>query len=220
MLIITICSTKGGVGKTTLTANLGGIPADTGCRVLMVDADIQPTLSSFYPLDHRAPQGLYHLVTQGAGEGCISRTRVANLDLVVSDDPEGGLETWILQTPDGRVRRKFALQGLTRYDFVLIDTQGAVGPLQDAGALPVPPLGVRRGHPGRPPQGERPAWGSALHRAGPGDPGPAAVARGRVGSNLHATAARRGLGRIRLQDRLRDHQPDGLRCRHARPLHP
>ena len=46
MLIITICSTKGGVGKTTLTANLGGILADNGSRVLMVDADIQPTLRS------------------------------------------------------------------------------------------------------------------------------------------------------------------------------
>ncbi|PHS58356.1 MAG: chromosome partitioning protein, partial [Alcanivorax sp.] len=49
-MIVTICSTKGGVGKTTTTANLGGILADAGQRVLLVDADIQPTLSSYYPL--------------------------------------------------------------------------------------------------------------------------------------------------------------------------
>ena len=42
-IAITIVSTKGGVGKTTLTANLGGLLADLGQRVLLVDADAQPT---------------------------------------------------------------------------------------------------------------------------------------------------------------------------------
>jgi chromosome partitioning related protein ParA len=50
VIILTICSIKGGAGKTTLTANLGGFLADAGQRVLLVDADIQPTLSSCYPL--------------------------------------------------------------------------------------------------------------------------------------------------------------------------
>ena len=45
---IAICATKGGVGKTTLTANLGAIIASRGHRVLLVDADPQPSLSSFY----------------------------------------------------------------------------------------------------------------------------------------------------------------------------
>ncbi len=46
-LRLAIVSTKGGVGKTTLTANLGALLADVGQRVLLVDADIQPTLSSY-----------------------------------------------------------------------------------------------------------------------------------------------------------------------------
>ena len=45
VIVLTICSTKGGVGKTTLTANLAGFLADAGQQVLLVDADIQPTLS-------------------------------------------------------------------------------------------------------------------------------------------------------------------------------
>lgn len=49
-LKIRITSTKGGVGKTTLCANLGGIRADLGQRVLMVDADVQPTLPSYFGL--------------------------------------------------------------------------------------------------------------------------------------------------------------------------
>jgi len=32
-MIVTVCSTKGGVGKTTLTANLAGLLADAGYRV-------------------------------------------------------------------------------------------------------------------------------------------------------------------------------------------
>lgn len=146
MIIVTICSTKGGVGKTTLTANLGGILADAGNRVLLVDADIQPTLSSYYQITQRAPEGLHRLITGGSVDGTISRTAIANLDIVVSDDPEGSLENWVLHTPDGRVRMRHALKGLTGYDIVLVDTQGAVGPLQDVGVLaadflvsPIPP---------------------------------------------------------------------------------
>jgi chromosome partitioning related protein ParA len=146
MIVVTVCSTKGGVGKTTLSANLGGILADTGNRVLLVDADIQPTLSSYYPIESQAPDGLYRLITDGSAEGAISRTSIANLDIVVSDDPEGSLENWVLHTPDGRVRMRHALKELTGYDIVLIDTQGAVGPLQDVGVLaadflisPIPP---------------------------------------------------------------------------------
>jgi len=146
MIVVTICSTKGGVGKTTLTANLGGILADAGNRVLLVDADIQPTLSSYYPIEEQAADGLHRLITGGSVDGTISRTAIPNLDIVISDDPEGSLENWILHTPDGRVRMKHAFRNLSGYDIVLIDTQGAVGPLQDVGVLaadilvsPIPP---------------------------------------------------------------------------------
>jgi chromosome partitioning related protein ParA len=44
MKVISIISTKGGVGKTTLTANLGGCLSAMGKKVLMIDADPQPSL--------------------------------------------------------------------------------------------------------------------------------------------------------------------------------
>lgn len=62
MQVVSIISTKGGVGKTTTAANLGGLAADAGLRVLLLDLDVQPTLSSYYELAHRAPSGIYELL--------------------------------------------------------------------------------------------------------------------------------------------------------------
>ncbi len=146
-LKLTITSTKGGVGKTTLAANLGGLLADLGQRVLLVDADVQPTLSSYYPIAVRAERGLCAVITEAVTDGVINRTAIARLDLIVSDDPEGRLQNWILHAPDGRVRLKHLLGRFERdYDLILIDTQGAVGPLQDTAVLaadlllsPIPP---------------------------------------------------------------------------------
>ena len=53
-MITTVTNSKGGVGKTTLVANLSGFLADLGKSVLAVYADIQPTLSSYYPLARQA----------------------------------------------------------------------------------------------------------------------------------------------------------------------
>ncbi|MDE0281810.1 MAG: ParA family protein [Gammaproteobacteria bacterium] len=130
-MIITI--TKGGVGKTTLAANLGGYLADLGKRVLAVDADIQPTLSSYYPIEELAPNGLSHLITEADVTDVISRTTIPNLDLIYSDDPKGALQNFIIHTADGRQRLEYTLRQLQpKYDIVLNDTQGAVGPLQES----------------------------------------------------------------------------------------
>ena len=55
MIKFTVTSTKGGVGKTTLSANLAALFADLGLRVLLIDADVQPSLSKYFPLAAAAP---------------------------------------------------------------------------------------------------------------------------------------------------------------------
>jgi chromosome partitioning related protein ParA len=143
-------STKGGVGKTTLCANLGGLFADFGLRVLLIDADVQPSLSKYYELAHEAPHGLVEMVEHGAVEtDCISRTTLPNLDLVRSNDGQARLQHWLHVRPDRRTRLRDALRAPLveeRYDFVFVDTQGAVGTLQTAAAFaadtlisPLPP---------------------------------------------------------------------------------
>ena len=93
MIKFTITSTKGGVGKTTLTANLGALFADMGLRVLLIDADVQPSLSKYFPLARLQPwAGLTEVILRGeVTAACITATVFPNLDIVVSDDPAGHL---------------------------------------------------------------------------------------------------------------------------------
>jgi chromosome partitioning protein len=57
MRIVSVINYKGGVGKTTLTANLGAELARRGNRVLLVDLDPQSSLTfSFYQPDQLAQQ--------------------------------------------------------------------------------------------------------------------------------------------------------------------
>jgi nitrogenase subunit NifH len=48
MHTLTFFNHKGGVGKTTLTINVADMLVDLGLRVLMIDADPQCNLTSFY----------------------------------------------------------------------------------------------------------------------------------------------------------------------------
>lgn len=128
MLVVCIISTKGGEGKTTTAANLGGFISDAGLRVLLMDLDVQPTLSSYFPLRERAPGGIYELLAQNEqrAESLISQTTIGNLDIVLSNDNGGQLSTLLLHAPDGRLRLRHLLPVFEQhYDLLLLDTQGA-----------------------------------------------------------------------------------------------
>jgi chromosome partitioning related protein ParA len=138
MIVLAVVATKGGVGKTTTVANLGGLLADAGKRVLLLDSDIQPTLSSYYTLTHRAPGGIYELLARNETnlERLISHTTIPNLDLVVSNDGGGDLNTLLLHAPDGRLRLRHLLPVFKKdYDLLLVDTQGARSVLLETAVL-------------------------------------------------------------------------------------
>ncbi|MED7666696.1 ParA family protein [Pseudomonas moraviensis subsp. stanleyae] len=128
MRVVSVVSTKGGVGKTTVVANLGGLLADAGLRVLLLDLDSQPTLSSYYDLSQKAGAGAYQLIALNltAPAQIVSRTVIAGLDLIISNDDQGHLSSLLLHAPDGRLRLRNLLDSFRpRYDLLLIDTQGA-----------------------------------------------------------------------------------------------
>lgn len=138
MRVVSLISTKGGVGKTTTAANLGGFVADAGLRVLLLDLDVQPTLSSYFELAWQAPAGTYELLALHERDlaQLITRTSLPNLDLIVSNDGLGQLSTLLLHAPDGRLRLRNLLSIFqANYDLMLIDTQGARSVLLEMAVL-------------------------------------------------------------------------------------
>jgi chromosome partitioning related protein ParA len=104
------------------------LAADAGLRVLLLDLDVQPTLSSYYALPVRAPAGCYELLAYNEcrPSQLICQTAIKGLDLVVSNDAQGQLNTLLLHAPDGRLRLRNLLPLFRpHYDLLLIDTQGA-----------------------------------------------------------------------------------------------
>ena len=51
MKVWTVANQKGGVGKTTTTVSLGGLLAQQGKRVLMIDTDPHASLSYYFGID-------------------------------------------------------------------------------------------------------------------------------------------------------------------------
>lgn len=138
MLVVSLISTKGGVGKTTTAANLGGFAADAGLRVLLLDLDVQPTLSSYFAVPVRADAGAYELLAfnETLASRLISRTAIAGLDLILSNDDRGQLSSLLLHAADGRLRLRHLLGAFRpHYDLMLIDTQGARSVLLETALL-------------------------------------------------------------------------------------
>lgn len=150
MRIVSVLNYKGGVGKTTVTANLGADIARRGGRVLLIDLDPQASLTfSFYsPSDWDPERTVYRwyesYIMTGGVKGLADYTVTppavnavldhGRLDLVGSDlrlvDVEldlahglGGARYQTFNPEYLRVYRMLAdsLAALDDYDYVLID---------------------------------------------------------------------------------------------------
>lgn len=121
MLTLTVVATKGGAGRTTVAANLGGLLCDLGHRVLFVDADVQPSLTRYFKVTNKLPSGLTSLVMNGAlTPNCHSEIALppiiagkatdrfslpeGRLDLVRSDTRDGRLQNWLSSRLDRLAR--------------------------------------------------------------------------------------------------------------------
>jgi chromosome partitioning related protein ParA len=104
--------------------------------VLLLDLDVQPTLSSYFTLAERAPAGIYEMLAynEQRAEQLVSRTAIERLDLVLERRPRRA-EHAAAARARWRLRLRHLLPTLApHYDLLLIDTQGAQRAAGDGGA--------------------------------------------------------------------------------------
>ncbi|MBT3206461.1 MAG: ParA family protein, partial [Gammaproteobacteria bacterium] len=130
---IGVVSTKGGVGKTSVTASIGAVLADMGQKVLLVDGDFQQSLSSYYRIRNKTDFGIIELITKVSPDNCISTTDIPHLHIIQSNDNKAKLLYWLKESTNNVYYLKAALHKIKdEYDFILIDSQGASSIMQES----------------------------------------------------------------------------------------
>jgi chromosome partitioning protein len=92
MRVVAVMNYKGGVGKTTLTANLGAVAASRGLRVLLLDLDPQTNLTfSFFSIDDWHDRLKDHRTIRQWYEAEMPGRDVSLADLVVTPERVNGV---------------------------------------------------------------------------------------------------------------------------------
>jgi len=130
MRVIAVINQKGGVAKTTTTANLGHALARSGERVTLLDLDPQGHLSTYLGITSRQLPGIEQLLLQNAKLSELVLQVRENLQLL----PAGGRLETLEQLSSGRLeiskRLKAAVDLLRRdNDYLLIDCPPSSGML-------------------------------------------------------------------------------------------
>ena len=136
MRVIAVSNQKGGVGKTTTSVALGGLMADSGNRVLLIDLDPHGSLTRYFFPDKELALTSYTLFQerQHLSHDSISRliipTAFEGLSVIPSSAALATLERQAIgQDGMGLVMTR-ALQMLEAdYDYVILDTPPLLGVL-------------------------------------------------------------------------------------------
>ena len=142
--IIYVKMSRGGVGKTTISANVAATIASMGYRALLIDGDAQATLTSLMGIDW-AREDIVHLgELLGANESgtpidwstSVRTIYDGMLDLIASDISLANVEPWLSSIPnkEGAVARLFEdnLGFFSQYDVIVIDSAPGTTQLSNA----------------------------------------------------------------------------------------
>ena len=133
--VIAVTNQKGGVGKTTTTANLGIGLARQNKRVLLIDADAQGslTLSLGYPKPDELPVTLADIMQNVIDDipipdGCGILHHGEGVDLLPANIELSGMELRLINAMSREsVLRTYIHAVKPHYDYILIDCMPSLG---------------------------------------------------------------------------------------------
>jgi chromosome partitioning protein len=136
--VIAVANQKGGVGKTTTTANLGAALALRGKRVLLVDLDPQGNLTSAFGLEKDVQQTVAEslldrripLPVVSVANGTAHATPSQPLSVVPAAVGLASAEAQLMNKLGRELRLRDQLLNVEdRYDYIMIDTPPSLGVL-------------------------------------------------------------------------------------------
>ena len=125
--IIALFNQSGGVGKTTLTMNIGYHLGELGRKVLLIDDDPQSSLTIFMGLEpSELKRTLYNAVVKEEELEIVKD--IFGMDLAPSNISLSTAEMELVGAIMGELRLKQALEDIQEdYDFILIDCPPSLG---------------------------------------------------------------------------------------------
>lgn len=137
MRVWAIANQKGGVGKTTSTVSLGGLLAEQGHKVLLIDLDPHGSLTSYFGYDPDSLSSSSYQLFQNeatmSGEdvlSLVSGTSVSGLSLMPTSPALATVERQMTGKDGMGLRVNKALKTIVnQFDYVLLDCPPVLGVL-------------------------------------------------------------------------------------------
>lgn len=137
MIVWTIANQKGGVGKTTTTVTLGGLLAQQGKRVILIDTDPQASLSYYFGVDsEELSTSVYDVFTAGKTLNkdnvldCLCSTKLDSLFILPATMALATLDRKLgMQGGMGLILKKALHLVADEFDYALIDCPPVLGVL-------------------------------------------------------------------------------------------
>jgi len=130
MRVIALVNQKGGVAKTTSTANIGAGLTLLGRRVLLIDLDPQANLTEGLGVDAGERQlSVYDVLINATKAQDVIVSVKDGLDLLPSCIDLAGAESELISMQGRESRLKAALATVQGYEYILIDAPPSLGQL-------------------------------------------------------------------------------------------
>jgi chromosome partitioning protein len=137
VVVWTVANQKGGVGKTTTTVTLGGLLAQSGHRVILIDTDPQASLSYYFGVEsEELSSSLYNIFMAGKSVtkedvlNCLCPTRLDSLFILPATMALATLDRKLgTQSGMGLILRQALELVRKEFDYAIVDCPPVLGVL-------------------------------------------------------------------------------------------